>query len=178
MRGKRFLFCAVVLFGGVLMMASSALAAAALGCSDNDGENSSCIQDAKGDYQLCVKECRLEFLNSWDICNLPEPPPNQPPCDPKPCTDAFKTCIQNLQVEPLIGCRTNCKTEAEEGIQWCGKYTKPNSRARKRCLDFVQRSASRCENECNQIIVEEMTQCREDFNTCLTKTCPPTPTPN
>jgi hypothetical protein len=156
MKDRRFWFCVVVLFGGVLM-ASSALA-----CSSDDP---TCIEDAKADFKLCVSGCQDQFRVDKDLCN------NIDHACAEQCRSDYEDCV-SVPFTGLGACKAGCNDDIEKGKTWCRENTKQGTKRRDRCIDWVQRSAFGCRDQCREDVQGALTQCRKDFRACI-KVCPP-----
>jgi hypothetical protein len=162
MRDRRFWFCAVVLFGG-LLMASSALA-----CSSDDP---TCIGEAKENFKLCVNTCQEDFRVEKDLCN------NIDHTCAEECRSEYEDCVVGPFTD-LGTCKANCNADMEKGKLWCRGNIEWGPKRIDRCIDRVQRFAFGCRDQCRENVQCALTQCREDFRECIKKCPPPKPPAN
>ena len=177
MRDKRFWFCAVVLFGGMLM-ASSALAGGGhgdgnwdwnwngggigggIGGGNGDGPDFTCFGDARDNYGICAEQCAAGFRNDLAACG------KDPGCADG-CREAYVTCVTtdvNPTATELGDCKKGCGEALTASLGECAKID--NQRLKARCVDFVERIASSCVRSCIAPVLAKVALCQSEFATC------------
>ena len=157
MRDKMFWFCAVVLFGGVVI-SSSALAWTT---------DPLCVGDAKKELKECVQQCQEEFRNNRYACH------DIDPLCWDTCRDEYADCLEPPLTE-LATCKANSNADMESGKLWCRENTEWGTTRRDRCIDWVQIVGFARRDQCREDVQVALTECGKDFRACL-KVCPPPP---
>jgi hypothetical protein len=156
MKTKIFLCSLAIIFSGVLMFSSSAVAVTSI---------PECVQDAKDERNLCVTKCQEDFRVDKDACR------NVDHDCADACRDGFETCVGPF-LDDLASCKAVCLTNLTAAKAACSSITDPVQRDF--CIDGAQLAAFGCRDTCREDVASSLKACRIGFRACI-KACPPPP---
>jgi hypothetical protein len=160
MKTKIFLCSLAMIFCGVLMLSSSAVAVT---------PNRECVQDAKDARNDCVTACKDSFMLTKDTCRNV----NHDCADL--CREDYDTCIENdPTLMALATCKADCQSTVEAAKVACREKYLERNPARDACIDLAQIIAFACRDNCREDYNSGLAvkACRADFRDCI-KLCPP-----
>ena len=160
MKAKIILCSLAIIFSGVLMFSSLAVAVT---------PNPECVQDAKDARIDCVTACKDLFMLTKDTCRNV----NHDCADL--CRAAYDTCIENdPTLMALATCKTGCQSTLEAAKVACREEYLEGDPARDACIDLEQIIAFACRDKCREDYNSgpAVKACRADFRDCI-KLCPP-----
>jgi hypothetical protein len=160
MKAKVFLFTLAIVFSGVLIFSSPAIAVTS---------NPQCVQGAKSARVDCVAACQESFRVAKDACRNVD----------HDCADAcragYDTCIQNdPTLIALANCKAGCETSLEAAKTACREKYLQGTVERDACIDLEQIIAFTCRDECREDYnaAPAVKACRDQFRACI-GSCPP-----
>ena len=159
MKTKIFLCSLAMIFSGVLMFSSLAVAVT---------PNRECVQDAKDARIDCVTACKDSFMLAKDTCrNM-----NHDCADL--CREDYDTCIENdPTLMALATCKADCQSTLEAAKVACREKYPEGNPERDACIDLEQIIAFACRDNCREDYNAGLAvkACRADFRDCI-KLCP------
>jgi len=152
MKAKIILCSLAIIFSGVLMFSSSAVARMAC---DHD-----CLADAKTTFQECTSVCKEDFQTAKDGCR------NIDPKCAEGCREVYDTCVMPPLTQ-LADCKaTKCNPPLTTAVTTCrGLY--PKGEDRDKCIDQAQVVAFQCRDECREAANPLLKVCRDEFKACM-----------
>jgi hypothetical protein len=169
MKTKIFLCSLAIIFSGVLMFSSSAVARMAC---DPD-----CVAKAKTVFQNCTADCTADCKEAFQVAK-------------DSCRKVDHECAENCREKydgdgdsQIVGCVTPfledraaelavCQATLEEAKAFCRSLNPQPGPARDTCIDIAQVSAFLCRDTVREEFQPDLARCRAAFKACI-KTCPP-----
>jgi hypothetical protein len=152
MKAKFFLCSLAIIFSGVLMFSSSAVARMAC---DPD-----CLAPAKTAFQGCIADCKEAFQDAKDSCR------NIDPECAEDCRLKYDGCIVP-QLTQLAECKaTECNVPLAVAVANC-RAMYPKGEDRDKCIDQAQVVAFQCRDECREAANPALKICRDAFKECM-----------
>jgi len=155
MKAKIILCSLAIIFSGVLMFSSSAVAVK---------WNPGCVAGAKTVKIECVKACVDEFQVDKDECR------NVDHGCAETCRANYDSCITD-PMEALVNCKTDCQSDLVIAKGNCRIAYTGGSQTLDSCIDQVQVEAFKCRDDCREDVNPALTACRVTFKACI-KACP------
>jgi hypothetical protein len=161
MKAKIILCSLAIIFSGVLMFSSSAVARMAC---DPD-----CLAPAKSAFQGCIAECKETFQDAKDSCR------NIDHDCAELCREGYEGCVEQPLID-LAACKLPCNTALAEEAAKCRATFPRGDFRRDTCIDFHQVIAFACKDDCREKYNPALAECRSIFKTCMIdcKILPPT----
>jgi len=156
MRTRIFL-CVCALLAFVLVKTFPAAAA-------SNSEQSSCLSEAKTEYQNCVSTCEQTLQVDQDTCR------NINPECAGACQAGYDTCIQGPSAT-LQSCNGVCDSTLSAAEKTCNENYPKGSQDLTNCINSAKQTAILCRANCQVQVQPEFAQCQADFNACI-KACP------
>jgi hypothetical protein len=165
MKAKIILCSLAIIFSGVLMFSSSAVARMAC---DPD-----CLAKAKTDFQHCTADCKDAFQVAKDSCRKVD----------HECAEKCREAYDGDGDSQIVGCVTPilenratklavCQATLEEAKAMCRSLNQDPGQDRDACIDIAQVSAFLCRDTVREEFQPDLARCRAAFKACI-KTCPP-----
>jgi len=163
MKAKIILCSLAIIFSGVLMFSSSAVARMAC---DPD-----CLADAKNAFKGCVDACKEDFQTAKDGCR------NIDHDCAELCRKGYEDCIFDPLAD-LAACKLPCNTALADAAARCRTAYSKGSEDRDKCIDQVQVIAFQCKDACRETANPALKICRDTFKECMIGCkLPPPPAP-
>ena len=152
MKAKIFLCSLAIIFSGVLILSSSAVARMAC---DPD-----CLADAKNAFKGCVDTCKEDFQTAKDGCR------NIDHKCAEGCREVYEECVEQPLID-LATCKMLCNEDfAPEAARCRATYSKGDPE-RDKCIDFYQVIAFQCKDTCREAANPLLKVCRDEFKACM-----------
>jgi hypothetical protein len=151
----------------------------------NARADATCFQDAKGNYQSCVSQCRSDLVAARLGCR------NVDPACGQACLAGRQQCldgVQNILQTGLLpdgsslanctGGTDQCKATLQTARHACGAPCQPTDTACNECVDNAQVVAFECRDGCrdswrtNPTVIAMLQSCQSSFKACI-RQCPP-----
>lgn len=152
MKTKIILCSLAIIFFGVLILTSSAVARMA--CYPG------CLAPAKTAFQGCIEDCKEAFQDAKDSCR------NIDPECADACREGYETCIFD-PLAALAECKLPCNTELAAAAAMCRTEFPKGSEDRDKCIDFYQVIAFQCKDTCRETANPLLKACSDAFKACM-----------
>jgi hypothetical protein len=156
MKAKIFLCSLAIIFSGVLMFSSSAVAVK---------WNPGCVAGAKTVKIECVNACVEEFQVDKDSCR------NVNHEDAELCRATYDLCVDPY-LDQLANCKVDCQSDLAIAKDNCRIALPGGGQALDSCIDQAQVEAFKCRDDCREAVHPTLTTCRLAFKACI-RACPP-----